>query len=333
MSEQTISDPGAPDDITNIAQLARRMIDGPESHQDQFAPQPETLQFAAELSEPDLMVQDDITFGVFRLNQEYEQDGVTPVIIHLGISDKVQSGEGRARLNAFTHNIKRPIVAIDRPGLGASGSITAQKLATLTFDSLATNYLGILDELGIGQFDEVGLSTGAVLASKIAEAAGDRVEHLVTFSAPSFEKKTAADFLRDSRGKNGPAYKDAVESAPESVQEEIQSVEQNRRQAHANSSPRAKTKSFLAVMKYVALLRDAHMSGLSERLAPATKWSDITGSEDAFSNWQAHVREIQDRNKQNPGSSSVTVLGKETHAWLAVHRWEMAAHAAHALEK
>ena len=236
--------------------------DSKEHNSEQFTPQPETPQFATELNEPAYMTQNEITFGVFRLNRDNEQDGISPVVINLGIGEKAQSGEGRAALNAFAQTIKRPIVVIDMPGLGASSDVSASKLAKLTFDSLGNNYLEILNELGVDKFDAVGLSTGGVLASKIAERAGDRAEHLVTFSTPSFEKKTATEFLHNARKKNRPAYKDAVANAPASVQEEIKAVSQNRSDAHAELSTGAKTKSLLATMKYARLLRDATMSGL-----------------------------------------------------------------------
>jgi pimeloyl-ACP methyl ester carboxylesterase len=295
-------------------------------------PRPETTQFAAELEQPEFFTENGIKYGVFRLNRQYETAEMTPVVINLAHGEVAQSGAGRASLNAFAQTMKRPIVAIDMAGMGSSDQVKSKRLSNQTFESLATNHLAIIDKLGIDQFDLVGYSMAGIMSAKIASLAGERVKHLVTFSAPSFEAKTARELIRDTKNKNVADFRIARGAASAAVRQELEASRQDRKKARQEMSHRTKSMAALAILKYASLMREPHMSGVSNKLAASTNWTDVSGSRDPYSDWRMHLSEVRKRNAQYPGSSSFTMLGKETHAWLATRRWEMAALAAQALD-
>ena len=296
-----------------------------------YPPRAETVQFAGEIETAEQIEVHGINFAVFRLNRDLEEKGLRPVVVNLGHGAGAGYGSGRASLNAFAQSISRPIIVVDMPGMGASEA-PAHKLATLTFEELAQDNLLVINSMGIYDFDLVGTSMGAIMGAKISELAGERVKHLVTFSAPSFDERGVWEIMHSNRGKNAADFKSSRESADPAKRAEIEQARQGQREGIAEMPRLGQAKTVLALARYGALLRHEHMTEVASKLAPETRWADITGSSDAFSDSADHLDEVRQRNAKYPHSSSVRIIAGATHAWQNHSRWEVAAIAAAEIE-
>jgi hypothetical protein len=67
-------------------------------------------------------------------------------------------------------------------------------------------------------------------------------------------------------------------------------------------------------------------------LAPATRWTNVVGSDDPVTAWTGHLAAVRERNARYPRSSSEHVLGSETHG-VGMHRPAMAEVVARTLER
>ncbi|WP_433136162.1 alpha/beta fold hydrolase [Actinomadura nitritigenes] len=97
----------------------------------------------------------------------------------------------------------RRVIAPDTPGFGASARITEHSI-----ENYAAGILGVLDALGVDEFDLAGHHTGGVVAVEIAARTPQRVRKLVLSSTPYIDE--AARKRRASR----PAI-DAVDERPD----------------------------------------------------------------------------------------------------------------------
>ena len=75
----------------------------------------------------------------------------------------------------FRDPLGRPTIAFDAPGVGES-SVPA---IPPTMGGVARLVLGVLDHLGVGTVDVLGVSWGGALAQQVAHHGGDRVRRLV----------------------------------------------------------------------------------------------------------------------------------------------------------
>ncbi|MDQ1491731.1 MAG: hypothetical protein QOJ23_4245 [Actinomycetota bacterium] len=75
----------------------------------------------------------------------------------------------------FRDPLNRPTIAFDAPGVGES----SVPLVPPTMGGVARAVLGVLDHLGVGQVDVLGVSWGGALAQELAHRGGDRVRRLV----------------------------------------------------------------------------------------------------------------------------------------------------------
>ena len=75
----------------------------------------------------------------------------------------------------FRDPLDRPTIAFDAPGVGES----SVPLIPPTMGGVARMVLGVLDQLGVGAVDVLGVSWGGALAQELARRGGERVRRLV----------------------------------------------------------------------------------------------------------------------------------------------------------
>ena len=292
-------------------------------------PKPETDQFREEMLHPQFIEEGGVEYAVFQLNQDRGGGDSVPVVINLAHGEEASIGAGRFDLNAFAQIICRPLIVIDMAGMGKSKWQKPSDLRRATFESMAENHLKILDKLGASDFDIVGNSMGAVMAAKIAVLAGERTRHLVTFSSPGFEARPARIMALSNSRQNKVDFKRARESLPPEIKEEAKAASEHRKMNQSDK----KVQMIRSVLRYGRLLTRPSLEDIGSRLSIGTKWTDVIGTEDAFSDWSLHVNAVNARNENIPDSSDVLVLDNESHAWQAYYRWEVASIAERAMEK
>ena len=299
----------------------------------EVVPRPETAQFAKELNDPTIIEVGNTRLGLYHLNRAYEEEGFKPVTINLPLGEVAQTGTGRLGLNAFAQSIGRPVVVVDMLGMGASEDTPLRLVALSSLRKLAETLVAAYDEIGLVEFDAVGISMGSLLATATAEAAGERVSSLQTFAAPSFEARNIWRLHHAHCVRSKPDFRRTRDEAIPEVRQELDAFEETRQIERRAKTWRSRAKTQAVVLKQASIVCGPHMTNLVDRLAPETKWFDVIGSEDAFTYWEDHLDEVRARNKVYPDSSDLTVLDGESHAWLAVRRWDMAKRAGETLEK
>jgi pimeloyl-ACP methyl ester carboxylesterase len=271
-------------------------------------PQPETEQFAEEMSHEQLVEDPEtgLKLGVYELNR-----GKTgrPVVLHLPWSVSAASGVGRGDLNILAQHIDRPVVVIDIEGMGSSDAIPGK----VTFDDLAAAHLRVIDQIGIDEFDLAGFSMGGVMSARLAVAAGDRVKRLVTVSSPGFADEGFLSFAKHFAMDEGKFAKTYMAEAGEAVQRDMGDSG-----AGSYVGPR-NYRGIKALLGYAAQMSKPVLADLAEHLSPKTQWVDIVGSKEAISDYADHLAVVRERNEKTPHSSQSHILGSETHSW-GVHR-------------
>lgn len=290
-------------------------------------PQPETQKFKEEMLDPQYMEEGEVRYGIFLLNRDLAGKDVNPVVINLAHGEEASVGAGRFDLNAFAQTIARPLVAIDMPGMGTSSWLKRDYRRGATFDQLARNHLNIIDHLGINDFDLVGNSMGGIMAIKIAGIAGSRAKHLITLSAPSLEGRSKLQIILRDHRQNKRDFEATLASAPAAIRVEAEAAAAHKRQNSNNRMRTART-----VLEYARLLAGVSLLGVQDKIDPSTKWVDVTGDQDTFSDWSVHKDVVERRNQLYPGTSRFEIQKGESHAWQAYYRWEVAALAAKELD-
>ena len=283
-------------------------------------PIPQTETFSAEMDNP-IRIPDEISgrsYGVYQVNQD--QPG-TPLVMNMSWSEAVGSKTGRSEVNAYASRITRPIIVIDMEGHGETDPISRPWHSGETFDTLAAAHLRIVYQLGIDDFDIQGMSMGGVVAAKMAEQAGERVGKLTTISTVSLEDRKLLTFFWGFGVREAGHQRRYVKSAPEEVSDVVDS-------GFVGSLRGVSTLLCLATMMTKETVLEAIMN-----LSPRTQWHDFVGSAEEVTDWRRHLEIVRARNKAYPRSSSLHVLGGETHAWSSIYLSHVATYVAAALAK
>lgn len=90
------------------------------------------------------------------------------------------------------------VIAPELPGYGSSSGT----IASASIDAYAKQVLGLLDDLGIGQFHLLGHSMGGMIAQQIAAIAPDRVARLICYgTGPQGELPDRFETIQQSRAR------------------------------------------------------------------------------------------------------------------------------------
>lgn len=265
-------------------------------------PTPETERFEAEMDSP-LHLVDEVTgirYGVYQVNTHKVGE---PLVMNLGWSVTAGAKPGRHEVKAFATHLDRPITVIDTEAHGETDIPPRSWRQSITFDEMAAAHLRIIDQLDISKFDIEGRSMGGILAAMVAERAGSRVGTLITMSTVSFEpmsgRELAVGFaLRETLHQR--AY---MKQAVPAIRKE------------ADGGFLGTFRNLSALYRYFMLMREEILPNVVQRLSPSTTWHDFVGSKEEVTNWQAHLQAVRQRNERLPHSSSLYVLGSESHAW------------------
>jgi 3-oxoadipate enol-lactonase len=115
------------------------------------------------------------------LYYEDEGEGYPLVLVH-GFGSSSQDWE--LQFKAFSGRYR--VIAPDLRGFGRS-----QRKEPMSIERLASDILGLLDQLGIGRFHLLGFSLGGAVAFQLVSVAQERVDRLVLVNTlPNFMPKT-----------------------------------------------------------------------------------------------------------------------------------------------
>lgn len=289
-----------------------------EAFEARLEPTAETDAFKEAIAAPEMIEDEEsgVTFAAYRLNRDMEG---TPLVINLAWSVPAESGVGRADLNEMAGHIDRPIIVIDMEATGKSGIPERAQRKDTTFESLAASHLRVIDKLGIDKFDIAGYSLGGVMAAGIAAQAGERVGNVVTMAAPGFEDISLIELGKGfviKEATNSKIYRtEAAEFRP--------TIGEQNAAAEAATSGTINRKNVPMLLKLAKLMTQEATAEAIAELDPGTKWTDIVGSKDAVTDWTGHLEAARSRNAETPHSSSVYIMGSETHS-VGIHRPAMA---------
>lgn len=265
---------------------------------------PPTEQFHRELATPYHMKVDRKRYGVFVFNQDRLGEA-RPVSITVPNRNSIRSTGGAANMNALATHIKRPIVAVDMPGDGLSFTpLFKSGLRRLAVEYQAITRLVILEKMGFGEVDMMGICMGGVIAAHAAALGQENVRQLLTYATPGFEAPDLDALAK--RAENAPEEADYLRMA---MREDGFSL---RDFGHLPSNPETRmAETAFTILGYSSL--HSGMDKLPDRLHPETKWQDVVGAADSLTLWQDHVDTVMTRNTMHPDSSSIKVLDNVGH--------------------
>ncbi len=293
---------GSPDFENYEAELdylsSRKRIDFAQS----ILPNPETEQFKDEMDNAAHIIDEEtgITYGVYQVNRDKSGK---PLVLNMSWSVAAGIKPGRQEVKAYSERLERPITVIDMEAHGETEVPNRSWRKSITFDEIASTHLRIIDKLGVDEFDIEGMSMGGIVAAKIAEKAGSRVGALVTVSTISFEAMKKRDLALGFILREGSHQKQYVKEAHQAISDE------------AGVGFVGKISSVPSLLRLATMMTERVVPEAINRLNPNTKWYDFVGSKEEVTDWQAHLEKIRERNKLHPQSSSVYILGHETHSW------------------
>lgn len=217
-----------------------------------------------------------------------------PLVVYFGLGTTAMTAMGRAYLQEYLNVIDRPIITLQ-----------PLKNEWKNFRDRGENDAQIFDTLGIDEMDVVGASSGALLAEYVAVHAGERVRHLVTASCVG-TKEGYGEYIKSLPGQFIDGFKESVSLV---------------RQQDSMPVFTPTSSNFFNVKQYGELIKTIQqaVAGSLWDTAPLlhedTKWTDIVGTKDHMTSYKDHVEIIRERNRAVPRSSSVYLLGGESHMW------------------
>ncbi|HSX01127.1 MAG TPA: alpha/beta fold hydrolase [Candidatus Saccharimonas sp.] len=307
--------------LSAVAKVAAHEM-GEEARRQEFAdqlePSPESEQFKTEMADPRRIEDSEtgINYAVYQLNRDQPGE---PLLVNLAWSVSAESGVGRADINEYAAHLGRPIIVIDMLATGGTDIPSTYDRHALTFERLAQSQLRVLDQLQVDRFDIAGYSLGGVAALGLAAEAGDRVGQVVTIAAPGFEDISLVQLARGfavAEPKHTKDYRtDAAIHRPAILEQDAA--------AQANTKSGLNLANATTLLKLARLMTEPAAAESVNRLSPHTQWTDVVGSRDAVTAWTGHLEAARRRNAEHPRSSTVHILGSETHS-VGVHRPAMA---------
>jgi pimeloyl-ACP methyl ester carboxylesterase len=232
--------------------------------------------------------------GAYKI-YHFENEGTErPLVVYFGLGTTALTAMGRAYLQEYLQAIDRPIITI-QPVTGRWENLHAR----------AESDARVFDAIGIDEMDLVGASSGALLAAYVAAHAGGRVNHLVTASCVG-TKEGYAEYIRSLPGQFLDGVKESI------------SVMRDQEPLPVFT---AQSSNFFNIKQYGELLKTIHqtvegsLSGVVPLLDRQTKWIDIVGTKDHMTSYVDHLKIARERNESLPHSSSVHLLGGESHMW------------------
>lgn len=312
-----------PEDSANFSSFEDKLNESQFQRQYEFEqrliPAPETQQFRDEMNDVTRVIDEKtgITYGVYQVNRDMSGK---PLVLNMSWSVAAGEKPGRGEVKAYATHLRRPITVIDTEAHGKTDIPKRPWRKGITFDDIAAAHLRVINHLGIVEFDIEGLSLGGVIAAKIAQQAGSRVGTLVTVSTLSFEEMKERELAVGFVIKENKHQKRYVrEATPET-------------RAEAGVGFVGTLASVPTLLRLAAMMTQEVVPEAIRQLSPDTKWYDFVGSKEEVTDWRAHLQVVRERNKLLPGSSSIYILGQETHAW-SVHINSIAEAVASVLEK
>lgn len=232
----------------------------------------------------------------YKLYSFENENAQRPLVVYFGLGTTAMTAVGRAYLHEYVEMIDRPIV-------------TLQPIANEWTDikSRAESDIRALELAGLDEIDIFGASSGALLAGYVAARAGIRVQHLVTASCVG-TKEGYGEYIRGLPGQ----FVDGIRESLSVLHE------QNPLPVLSSASSQ-----FFNVTQYSELIKTIRQTvgGSLREVAPLfdkdTKWVDIVGTKDHMTSYKDHLEIVRERNIVHPHSSTVHLLGGESHMWAA----------------
>lgn len=236
-------------------------------------------------------------YRVYTFNEQQPGD---PVVVKLGLGSTALNRSGQRYLKAFSDEIPRPLVLLepDRQIPNIERSAEAD--------------LNVIDRLGIERMEVMGMSRGALLAAGLAIAMQERANHLLTISGVtrdglrSYASGAVGVFMEGRREREEPGL------IPDCVRDVLHPedtffMDQLRKVSRFGAG--------------ILLVLHPSFQYIPEKLAASTRWTDIVGAHDNFTDTLVHQEVIARRNSIEPDTASLAIVDNMGHLWTRHREW------------